>query len=309
MIRSVLTCETKSGVCGKCYGRDLARGTRGQHRRGGRRHRRAVDRRAGHPAHHADLPHRRRRPARRRAVERRGGVRRQAADQATATSWSTAKACPIVMGRNCELVLIDEEGRERARHRIPYGAKLLADDGTVVTKGQKLAEWDPYTHPDHHRARRHRQLPRPGRGHVDARGDGRGDRHHPTVVIDWKQQPRGNDLKPRITLPTARARSLKLANGLEARYFMSVDAILSVENGAQVQGRRRAGPHPARILQDPRHHRRSAAGGGAVRGAQAQGLRHHQRDRRPGRIRQGLQDQAPDHRGPRGRRAASRSST
>ena len=59
-IRSVLTCATEISVCGKCYGRDLARGTQGQHRRGGRRHRGAVDRRAGYPAHHAHVPHRRR---------------------------------------------------------------------------------------------------------------------------------------------------------------------------------------------------------------------------------------------------------
>jgi DNA-directed RNA polymerase subunit beta' len=55
------------------------------------------------------------------------------------------------------------------------------------------------------------------------------------VVVDWKQQPRGNDLKPRITLRTASGEVLTLANGLEARYFMSVDAILSVENGAEVK--------------------------------------------------------------------------
>src|SRR5260370_30953403 len=53
------------------------------------------------------------------------------------------------------------------------------------------------------------------------------------VVIDWKQQPRGNDLKPRVTLRTGKGEVLTLANGLEARYFMSVDAILSVENGAE----------------------------------------------------------------------------
>ena len=58
-IRSVLVCESKNGVCATCYGRDLARGTPGQHGRGGRRHRGAVDRRAGHPAHDAYLPHRR----------------------------------------------------------------------------------------------------------------------------------------------------------------------------------------------------------------------------------------------------------
>ena len=36
---------------------------------------------------------------------------------------------PVVMGRNCELVLLDEAGREKARHRVPYGARLLADEG------------------------------------------------------------------------------------------------------------------------------------------------------------------------------------
>ena len=79
-IRSVLTCETTNGVCGKCYGRDLARGTPGQHGRGGRRHRRAVDRRAGHPAHHAHVPHRRR-GADLRAVVHRVELRRHDQDQ------------------------------------------------------------------------------------------------------------------------------------------------------------------------------------------------------------------------------------
>jgi DNA-directed RNA polymerase subunit beta' len=46
-----------------------------------------------------------------------------------------SEGVPIVMGRNCEVVLSDEAGRERARHRVPYGAKLLADHGTTVTKG------------------------------------------------------------------------------------------------------------------------------------------------------------------------------
>src|SRR3546814_11281967 len=66
------------------------------------------------------------------------------------------------------------------------------------------------------------------------------------VVIDWKQQPRGNDLKPRVTLRDEKGEVVTLANGMEARYFMSVDAILSVENGAQV----RAGDVLARIPRD-----------------------------------------------------------
>ncbi|MGE0726299.1 MAG: DNA-directed RNA polymerase subunit beta', partial [Alphaproteobacteria bacterium] len=63
------------------------------------------------------------------------------------------------------------------------------------------------------------------------------------VVVDWKQQPRGNDLRPRIVLRDAAGEALTLASGVEARYFMSVDAILSVENGAQVK----AGDVVARI--------------------------------------------------------------
>jgi DNA-directed RNA polymerase subunit beta' len=55
------------------------------------------------------------------------------------------------------------------------------------------------------------------------------------VVIDWRQQPRGNDLKPRITLHDAQGNPVKLPNGLEARYYLSVDAILSVENGTPVK--------------------------------------------------------------------------
>src|SRR5438067_13815470 len=55
------------------------------------------------------------------------------------------------------------------------------------------------------------------------------------VVIDWKQQPRGGDLRPRVTLRDEKGEVLNLANGLEARYFLPVDAILSIEDGAQVK--------------------------------------------------------------------------
>ena len=58
-IRSVLTCESKRGVCVMCYGRNLATGPSGRTRRSGRRHRGAVDRRARHAAHDAYVPHRR----------------------------------------------------------------------------------------------------------------------------------------------------------------------------------------------------------------------------------------------------------
>src|SRR3546814_702953 len=54
---------------------------------------------------------------------------------------------PVVRNRTTEILLFDASGRERARHRLPYGAKLLVDEGAQVTRSQRLAEWDPYTLP------------------------------------------------------------------------------------------------------------------------------------------------------------------
>ena len=63
-----------------------------------------------------------------------------------------SQGVPVVMSRNCEIVLTDDKGRERARFRVPYGARLLVDEGEMVARGQKLAEWDPVHPADHHRS-------------------------------------------------------------------------------------------------------------------------------------------------------------
>jgi DNA-directed RNA polymerase subunit beta' len=154
-----------------------------------------------------------------------------------------SEGLPVVMGRNCELVLVDDQGRERARHRVPYGAKLLKDQGAKVTKGVKLAEWDPYTLPiltERDGIVNYIDLVE-GLSVREVVDDTTGISNR--VVIDWKQQPRGNDLRPRITLRNDKGDLIMLPNGLEARYFLSVDAILSVENGATV----RAGDVLARV--------------------------------------------------------------
>jgi DNA-directed RNA polymerase subunit beta' len=241
-IRSVLTCEAPVGVCGKCYGRDLARGTVvniGE----------AVGviaaQSIGEPGTQLTM----------RTFHIGGAVQRGAEISSVEAAFDAtvriknrnivmnSSGVPVVMGRNCEMVLLDEVGREKARHRVPYGAKLLADESVVVVKGQKLAEWDPYTIPI--------ITEREGIAHYVDLTEGVSMREvvdeatgiSSKVVVDWKQQPRGNDLKPRITLRDAKGEVLTLGNGLEARYFMSVDAILSVENGAEV----RAGDVLARI--------------------------------------------------------------
>jgi len=233
-IRSVLTCESRIGVCGKCYGRDLARGTVvniGE----------AVGviaaQSIGEPGTQLTM-----------RTFHIGGAAQRGAEQSSVEAAFDATievknrnvvinsaGIPVVMGRNTEIVLLDEASREKARHRVPYGARVLADDGTQVKRGDRLVEWDPYTIPI--------ITEKDGIAHYVDLIEGLSVREtvdeatgiSSKVVVDWKQQPRGSDLRPRITLRDAQGEVLTLANGLEARYFMSVDAILSVDNGAHVK--------------------------------------------------------------------------
>jgi len=233
-IRSVLTCESRIGVCGKCYGRDLARGTVvniGE----------AVGviaaQSIGEPGTQLTM-----------RTFHIGGAAQRGAEQSSVEAAldgmievknrnvvMNSAGIPVVMGRNTEVVLLDEAGREKARHRVPYGARLLVDEGAQVKRGDRLVEWDPYTIPI--------ITERDGVAHYVDLIEGLSVREtldeatgiSSKVVVDWKQQPRGGDLRPRITLRDEEGEVLTLANGLEARYFMSVDAILSVENGARVK--------------------------------------------------------------------------
>ena len=175
-IRSVLTCDTNTGVCAACYGRDLARGTRvniGE----------AVGviaaQSIGEPGTQLTM----------RTFHIGGAVQRgaeQSKVEAASDGTVMLRNCftvrnssgvPVVMNRNAELLLVDAQGRERARHRLPYGSKLLREDKAQVKRGDKLAEWDPYTLPIITEKEGVRALRRPGRRHLDDRADGRGHRH------------------------------------------------------------------------------------------------------------------------------------
>ena len=232
-IRSVLTCETKIGVCGKCYGRDLARGTKvniGE----------AVGviaaQSIGEPGTQLTM----------RTFHIGGAAQRGAEQSSIEASHDghvqvrnrnvvvNSAGVPVVMGRNTELVLIDGAQRERAKHRVPYGARLLVDNDTPVAKGQKLAEWDPYTLPI--------ITEKAGKAVYVDLVEGVSMREvideftgiSNRVVVDWKGQPRGGDLRPRIAIHGADGNPIMLANGQEARYLLSLDSVLSVENGQEV---------------------------------------------------------------------------
>jgi len=236
-IRSPLTCETVSGICSTCYGRDLARGTTVNT---GEAVGVIAAQSIGEPGTQLTM-----------RTFHIGGAAQRGAEQSGVEAAFDSKVklvnknvvknsdkIDIVMSRNCEVVLIDANNRERARHRIPYGAKLFVKDKQDVAKGDKLAEWDPYTVPI--------ITERAGIIHYMDLVEGLSVREvldeatgiASKVVVDWKQQARGSDLKPRITLrekPIDKGGEvITLDNGMEARYFMSVDAILSVDDGQKV---------------------------------------------------------------------------
>ena len=232
LIRSVLTCDSETGVCGKCYGRDLARGTKvniGE----------AVGviaaQSIGEPGTQLTM-----------RTFHIGGTAQVAEQSSLEAAYdATVKIANrnlvtdsqgrfVVMGRNCEVILVDANGRERARHKVPYGARLVADEGGSVKKGQRIAEWDPYTRPvitEREGVVNYRDLVE-GVSMREATDESTGISYK--VVSDWKQNPKGSELRPRITLRDSKGEILTLVSGAEARYYLSADAILSVEDGAQV---------------------------------------------------------------------------
>jgi DNA-directed RNA polymerase subunit beta' len=232
-IRSVLTCETRNGVCATCYGRDLARGTKVNI---GEAIGVIAAQSIGEPGTQLTM----------RTFHIGGAVQRgaeQSKVEAATDGRIVVRNCqtvrnsagvPVVMNRNAELVVIDAQGRERARHRLPYGAKLMREDGSEIKRGDKLAEWDPYTLPiiTEKEGIAHYVDLVEGISMVEQVDEATGIASK--VVIDWKQQPKGTELKPRITLRDENGDLITLDNGLEARYFLSVDAILSVESGQKV---------------------------------------------------------------------------
>ncbi|MDA7946344.1 MAG: DNA-directed RNA polymerase subunit beta' [Hyphomicrobiaceae bacterium] len=231
-IRSVLTCEASNGVCCKCYGRDLARGTpvnMGE----------AVGviaaQSIGEPGTQLTM-----------RTFHIGGTA-QVVDQSFVESnfegtikiqnrsvEKDSQGRLVAMSRNMSVAVIDADGNERAVHRIAYGSQLRVDEGDKIKRGQRLAEWDPYTRPiltETDGVVEFEDL-------VDAvsvnekTDESTGITNR--VVVDWRASTRGENLKPAVVVKDAKGKPIKLARGGEARYLLSVDAILSVDPGQKV---------------------------------------------------------------------------
>ena len=231
-VRSVLTCETKNGVCATCYGRDLARGTPvniGE----------AVGviaaQSIGEPGTQLTM-----------RTFHIGGTA-QVAEQSFFESandgvvkiggGNVVQAGDgefVVMNRNL-MITIQVDGKDRESYKPPYGARLKVKDGDKVKRGQRLAEWDPYTTPIltevGGRVRFEDLVENVSVREEADEATGISNR----VVTDWRASSKGSDLRPAMGVIDADGAYKRISNGGEARYLLPVGAILSVGDGDEVK--------------------------------------------------------------------------
>ena len=231
-LRSVLTCETKRGACATCYGRDLARGTPvniGE----------AVGviaaQSIGEPG--TQLTMRTFHIGGTAQVMDNSYVESNADGSVKIENLNILKDSDdrnIVIGRTTTINVIDENGTERASHKLPYGSQLLINDGEKVKKSQRLAQWDPYTIPIITEAGGtvafEDLVDGVSIGEVSDESTGISQK----VVIDWKNSSKSGELKPSMVIKDSDDNIVTLENNREARYLMSVDAIISASDGTKV---------------------------------------------------------------------------
>ena len=241
-VYSVLTCESKEGVCAFSYGRDLSRGKLVNI---GEAIGMIAAQSIGEPGTQLTM----------RTFHVGGTAQLKKDSSVIAHSDGILKIInknliedsgknKIIMGRNTQLSIEDENGRQLAIYKeVPYGAKLFCDNNEKIRKGKKICEWDPNTIP------------------VIAEKNGiasymdlvEGISLDETVdeatgistkeVKDWRSQSKNTELKPRITLRDEKGNVIKKADDNEARYYLGPDSILSVNDGQRV----RAGDVLARL--------------------------------------------------------------
>jgi DNA-directed RNA polymerase subunit beta' len=233
-MRSPLTCEAEDGICATCYGRDLARGTMVNP---GEAVGIIAAQSIGEPGTQLTM-----RTFHIGGIAQGGQQSFQDASQAGKVEIRNPNILlnrdkeQIVMGRNVELAIIDENGVERASHKMPYGTKLLVKNGAKVKRGDKLFEWDPYTLPiiaEKSGVAKFVDLTS-GISVRDETDDATGISQK--IVTDWRAAPKGNELKPEIlVLDPKTGEAVLLDSGNPEVHAMSVDAILSVEDGQEVE--------------------------------------------------------------------------
>jgi DNA-directed RNA polymerase subunit beta' len=235
-VRTPLTCDTRWGLCSYCYGRDLGRGSLvnvGE----------AVGviaaQSIGEPGTQLTM----------RTFHIGGAASRAAvASQVEAKSNGVVRFSPtmryvtnargekVVIARTAEVLVTDENGRERERHKVPYGATMTADDGKPVKAGTRLASWDPHTRPIITEYAGMVKFENVEEGATVAKQIDDITGLSTLVVIDAKRRgPSTKGLRPQVRLLSETGEEIKIAGtDHSVNITFQVGSLITVKDGQQV---------------------------------------------------------------------------
>ena len=236
IVRSVITCESRHGVCSKCYGRDLGRGhlvNIGE----------AVGvvaaQSIGEPGTQLTMRtfHIGGAASRSAAVS---NVQVKSAGTVKLNNLKTVKNREnnlVAVSRSGEVGLMDDYGRERERYKIPYGAVLSIQDGGAVRAGDIIVNWDPHTHPVITEVEGFVQLIDFIDGITVQEQSDEVTGLTSRVVTDPKQRSAaGKELRPMVRLIDENGGQINLpGTDIPAQYFLPAGAIVGVKDGGEVK--------------------------------------------------------------------------
>jgi len=246
-VRSAITCDSRVGVCAKCYGRDLARGhevNQGE----------AVGviaaQSIGEPGTQLTM----------RTFHIGGAASRSAAansievKNAGTIRYHNMKHVEqesgnfVAVSRSGEIHVLDDIGRERERYKVPYGASLKIPDGEKVEGGALVATWDPHTHPVITEVAGKLRFEDFVEGVTVQSKVDEVTGLSSLEIMDPKQRPTsGKDLRPMIKLLDAKGKDVNIAGtSIPAHYYLPAGSIISQSDGAEVK----VGDTVARIPQE-----------------------------------------------------------
>ncbi len=235
VVRSPITCETRHGICAKCYGRDLARGhevNQGE----------AVGviaaQSIGEPGTQLTM----------RTFHIGGAASRTSAtDSVQVKNGGTVRLLNlkhvtradgnlIAVSRSGELAIADEFGRERERYKLPYGAVISVAEGDVVAAGAIVAKWDPHTHPIVTETTGVVQFVGMEAGITMKRQTDELTGLSNIEITDPKDRPAaGKDIRPAIKLVDDNGEDLFLpGTDVVAQYFLPPHALVNLNDGARI---------------------------------------------------------------------------
>ena len=234
-VRSAITCETRHGICSKCYGRDLARGHQvnvGE----------AVGvigaQSIGEPGTQLTMRtfHIGGAASRASAVDniqvKHGGIVRLH----NLKSIVKSDGSQVVVSRSSALAIADDQGREREWYKLPYGAVLSVKNGDTVEAGVAVAKWDPHTHPIIAEAEGTARFVNMDQGITVRTQTDELTGLSTMEVIDPKERPAaGKDIRPAIQLIDDKGEEVELPGGGTAIFFLPAKALVTMANGARIE--------------------------------------------------------------------------